>query len=182
MPPVSRRHRCGERSQRLLVVLRGHSGLLARYLLTVYALELRLATCEDRCPAFPAINSNGTMHAMRYLFTANIRLIPLALLAFAGSAVAGDYTYAMASNDSVYAASGAGVNESAGSSASSSAGSIDGMDSRYLVSDDDASSADPVRSESSDSVTVPTVSGGGSAGSDRRSTHRWQSLVPGAIK
>lgn len=118
---------------------------------------------------------------MRYLFAVTIRLILLALLAFAGTAVAGDYTYAMASNDSVYAASGAGVNESAGSSANSAGGSIEGMDSRYLVSDDDASSTAPTRSESSRSV-APTSSGGANSGSDRRSTHRWQSLVPGAIK
>ncbi|MFZ2236164.1 MAG: hypothetical protein WBP11_11285 [Dokdonella sp.] len=118
---------------------------------------------------------------MRYLVVVTIRLIPLVLLAVAGSAAAGDYTYAMASNDSVYAASGAGVNESAGSSASSAGGSIEGMDSRYLVSDDDSGSALPARSGSSDSVTPPTVSGGGS-GSDKRSAHRWQSLVPGAIK
>lgn len=117
---------------------------------------------------------------MHYFLAATIRLFPLVLLAFAGSAVAGDYTYAMAANDAVYAASGAGVNESAGSSASSAGGSMEGMDSRYLVSDDVGSTA-PARSESSDSVTPPTVSGGGT-GSDRRSTHRWQSLVPGAIK
>ncbi|MEO6076457.1 MAG: hypothetical protein ABIP56_06600 [Dokdonella sp.] len=119
---------------------------------------------------------------MRYLFAIYARLIPLALFAFAGSAVAGDYTYAMASNDSVYAASGAGVNESAGSSANSAGGSIEGMDSRYLVSDDDASSSASARSESSGSVPAPTVGGGGSSGPERRSTHRWQSLVPGAIK
>ncbi len=119
---------------------------------------------------------------MRYLFAATIRLIPLALLAAAGSAAAGDYTYAMASNDAVHAASGAGINQSAGSSSSSAGGSIDGMNSRYLVSDDESVSGAPARPESSESPTPPTMSGGGSSGSDRRSTHRWQSLVPGAIK
>lgn len=110
-----------------------------------------------------------------------IRLLVLAFLAFAGPAVAGDYTYAMASNDGVYAASGAGVNESAGSSASSAGGSMEGMNSRYLISDDEPVSAGSTRSEASDTVQTPTGTSGGS-GSDRRSTHRWQSLVPGAIK
>ena len=110
-----------------------------------------------------------------------IRLLALAFLAFAGPAVAGDYTYAMASNDGVYAASGAGVNESAGSSANSAGGSMEGMNSRYLISDDEPVSSGSSRSEASDSVQPPTAAGG-SAGSDRRATHRWQSLVPGAIK
>ena len=113
--------------------------------------------------------------------SATIRLLALALIAFASPAVAGDYTYAMASNDGVYAASGAGVNESAGSSTSSAGGSMEGMNSRYMISDDEAASAGSTRSEASDAVQPPTSTGGGSA-SDRRSTYRWQSLVPGAIK
>ncbi len=168
--------------QRLPGVCRRHSGIVARSLLAWVGTGTVARHVRGSQSGVSPDHSNGTLHAMRYFFATTIRLITLALLAFAGPAIAGDYTYAMASNDSVYAASGAGVNESAGSSASSAGGSIEGMDSRYLISDGDANSAATARSESSDAVTPPTVSGGGNSGSDRRSTHRWQSLVPGAIK
>lgn len=108
---------------------------------------------------------------------------PVAFLAMAGSAVAGDYTYAMAANDAVYASSGAGINESAGSSAGSSGGRIDNMSARYLVSGEDAVGASPAHSEDMEggSSAVPAA---GSVGAERRipTAHRWQSLVPGAIK
>ena len=122
---------------------------------------------------------------MQRLDRSMFRLAALvASLAMAGSAVAGDYTYAMAANDAVYASSGAGINESAGSSAGSSSGRIDSMNSRYLVSGDEANGGSPARGEDLDAVSpvAPTTTGGSSSGVERRATHRWQSLVPGAIK
>ena len=108
----------------------------------------------------------------------------IAFLAMSGLAVAGDYTYAMAANDAVYASSGAGINESAGGSAGSSGGRIESMNSRYLVSGDEASGVSPARGEDLDAVSpvAPTTTGGSSSGGERRAAHRWQSLVPGAIK
>ena len=107
----------------------------------------------------------------------------IAFLAMSGLAVAGDYTYAMAANDAVYASSGAGINESAGGSAGSSGGRIESMNSRYLVSGDDATGVSPAHGDDLDAApsAAPTTTGG-SAGAERRATHRWQSLVPGAIK
>ena len=150
----------------------------------VQALELRPRSCEDRCPAFIATISTGNFRAMQRLVPSMFRFaVSVALLAMAGSAVAGDYTYAMAANDAVYASSGAGINESAGSSAGSSGGRIDNMNSRYLVSGDDAAGVAPARGDDLDAVDpVAPTTPGGSSGGERRATHRWQSLVPGAIK
>lgn len=109
----------------------------------------------------------------------------IAFFAMVGTANAGDYTYAMAANDAVYGSSGAGINESAGGSSGSSGGRIENMSSRYLVSGDDAGASVPSAGGDLDipSAAAPAI-GGGSAGSERRvpTTHRWQSLVPGAIK
>lgn len=117
----------------------------------------------------------------------NVLLIVAAIgfFAMAGSAIAGDYTYAMAANDAVYAASGAGINESAGGSASGSGGRIESMNSRYLISGDETGDAAPSHGNDLDSAAaIVPATGGGSVGSERRvpTAHRWQSLVPGAIK
>ena len=107
-----------------------------------------------------------------------------ALLAiYANAVVAGEYTYAMAASESDDAPAVADATPPTGVGTNNR---VEGMSARYLVSRDDVPVASERRSDDQETssaaqqATVPSGSSG--PASDKRASHRWQSLAPGAIK
>lgn len=108
----------------------------------------------------------------------------LALIATgANVAVAGEYTYAMAASETDEVAAVAEVGPTTGVGTNNR---VEGMGARYLVSRDDAPAAAERRMDELDAASaVPQAtlpSGSSGPATDKRASHRWQSLVPGAIK
>lgn len=115
-----------------------------------------------------------------------MRRIPLYSLVIAlaangwgiGAAMAGEYTYSMAAAEAESPDSGDST-----ISSGSGGSKIDALSARYLVAQDEASaSASSPRADDADTTTVPSAAPASGGGGDKRTSHRWQSLVPGAIK
>lgn len=99
----------------------------------------------------------------------------------AGSVMASDYAYAMAAAD---VADTAAPGEPVSGSGGSVNNRVEGMSARYFVSQDEVPAAATRRDDDAAPAAQSTTSPLGSSGSttDKRASHRWQALVPGAIK